>query len=262
MRKLFAVIPALIGPVRTGNARVNRPASNLALLDHRGMTWKTDGPDNAWAAGRFNRAEHIDFAAVVSATATSATTIRVRFGFSEAEVDGGSASYDSGALPFISPIPAVPADLYHSHLEIEPGYYTHWRIDIGGHTDDFEASGLVIGKRLEPAEFHDRDFERGVEDLGELRIGRNGVVSEAPGVVLRTLMFRLGWMNKAEYETGYRPMIEALAGRGVSYWCFDPEPNAYRQGQTYLGYFGFPPFVRAGPIDDIFTMAFRLRSIV
>lgn len=263
IRKPFAVRPLLIGPVRTGNARANRPARNLGLLDMMGMTWRTNGPGNVWVAGAFDAASPVDFVALVAANAQPGTTIRVRLGTGAAEVDGNSAAYDSGVMPFISPALTVESSLYHSHLEIgAPRTVTHWRIDIGGHSGDFEAAGLVIGRKIEPGRFYDRDFERGIEDLGEINISRNGIVTEVPGIVLRTLLFRLGWIGRDEYETKWRPLVEALATRGISYWCFDPEPTAYRQGKTYLGYFGTSPFARAGPIDDVYTKEFRIRSLI
>ena len=262
IRKPFAVIPLLPGPMRTGNARANRPATNLALLDHHGMTWKTNGSVDAWVAGEFDEATSVDFVAMISADALPGTTIRIRLGTSEAAVDGTSATYDSGVQSFISPAISHPGNLYHSHREFSPKNVSHWRIDIGGHTGDFEASGLVIGKRIEASRFYDNDHERGIEDLGSLDIGRNGVVSEVPGVVLRTLQFRFSWLTRTEYEEQYRPMIEQLATRGISYWCFDPEPGPYRQDKTYLGYFGRSPFARPGVKPDRYAMEFQIRSII
>ena len=259
----FAVAPLLIGTVTSGNARSNRPASNLGMLDQLGMTWKSDGPDNLWVRGQLFEPAEIDFVSLIGGAALPDTTIRVRLGTSAAEVDGNAAAFDSGTDPFIDPATTTANGLYHSHTELSnPATATHWRIDVGNHTGDFEATGLVLGKRVTPTEYYDRDWERGVEDLGELNINRQGVVSERPGVVLRTLGFKLGWMNEDEYEDDFRPLIEGLATRGISYWCFNPFPNKRRQGRTYLGYFQNAPFVRAGPIDDIHTMDFRIRSII
>lgn len=263
VRLPFAVRPLLLGPVTSGNERANRPASHLALLDYPGMTWQTNGTGNAWIRGGFGFEQVIDFVAMIAADATSATTIRVRLGTSQAQVDGSSALYDSGTQPFFVPGTHSESGRYHSHLELAQSVTcSWWRIDIGGLTRDFEASGLVMGKKITPTRFYDKDFEFGLEDLGQLAISPNGVVSETPGIVLRTLLFRLSWLTEDEYQTRFRPMIEALATRGISYWCFDPEPTQYRQAKTYLGYFGAPPFARGAAKPKTFTQEYKIRSLI
>lgn len=260
----FAVRPVEIDPanIATGNEITARPASNLTRLRHIGMTWRTNGAGTAWVRGQLDAAGDIDFVSLINANALPGTTIRVRLGTSQAQVDG-SAPYDSGAVPFISPATTRESGMYHSHLELPSIAMASWfRIDIGGHTGDFEAAGLVMGKKIQPARFYDRDFEYGIEDLGSLDIARNGVSGETPGLVLRTLLFRFSWMTKAEFETEFRPMIEALASRKPSFWCFNPEANAYRQNETYFGYFGRPPFARGGAKPQTFTVEFQIRSLI
>jgi hypothetical protein len=263
VRLPFAVRPLLIGEVSSGNERANRPASHLGLLDYMGMTWRTNGTANAWVRGNFPAEQLVDFVAMIAANAGTATTIRVRLGASQAAVDGSSADYDSGALPFISPSISTESELYHSHLELPSAVpCMWWRIDIGGLTSDFEAAGLVMGQKVTPTRFYNKDFEYGIEDLGAVEISPNGIVSETPGYVLRTLQFRLAWLTEAEYQEQFRPMIEALASRGISYWCFDPEPTTYRQAKTYLGYFGPPPFARGAAKPKTFDQEYKIRSLI
>lgn len=258
----FAVAPALIGPVTSGNELANRPASHLGYLDYIGMVWRSSGPSNLWARGQFFAQETIDFVALVNATALPGTTIRVRLGTSQAEVDG-TAPYDSGALPFISPSIGRDDGLYHSHLELGSAVNaTWWRIDIGGHTGDFEASGLVMGKKLQPARFYDTAFEHGFKDLGALTIAPGGVVSETPGVGLRTLAMTFSWMTEAEFYEKFAPMVRSLLLRGLSYWCFDPAATAYRQDKSYLGYFTKEPFARGRQKPGTFGMEFNLLSLI
>lgn len=260
----FAVRPLDVDPasIATGNEKAERPAANLSRLRHIGMTWQTDGAGSAWVRGQLAAAAGIDFVSMINASALPGTTIRVRLGTSQGEVDG-AAPYDSGALPFISPATTRESGLYHSHLELPAVQTTSWfRIDIGGHTGDFEAAGLVMGRKIQPARFYDRDFEFGIEDLGSLDISRNGVSGETPGLVLRTLLFRLSWVTKAEFETEFRPMIEALATRKPSFWCFNPEPTVYRQNETFFGYFGRPPFARGGQKPQTFAVEFQIRSLI
>lgn len=258
----FAVRPLALGTIVTGNSLSNRPASNLNLLDYVGMTWKTSGAANVWIRGDFGSARQVDFISMVGANALVGTDIRVRLGTTQAEVDG-SAPYDSTALDYISPSIAREDGLYSSHLEIgSPVSCRWWRIDITSHTGDFEASGLVLGKKITPARFYEKDFEFGIEDLGDIEFSRNGVVGKTAGRVLRTLQFRLAWLTESEFETSFRPMIEALAMRGISFWCFDPEPNAYRQAKSFLGYFGRAPFARGGVMPKTYTQDYVIQSLV
>lgn len=277
----FAVIPLDLGTVTTGNERAEKPAINLDN-HYMGMKWGSNGASSIFVRGNFGGAKTVDFISLLSANAGAGTMIRVRLGSSQAEVDG-VASYDSGALPFV-PLawagddePTLSLDFTsqvyqvrtvddkprHSHLELDaPIGATWWRIDITGHVGDFEASRLIIGKKLTPTRFYDRDFERGVEDLGSLEISRMGVLHVTPGVKLRRLKFKLAWVTEAEQEEMFGPMVEELGSTGLSYWCFDPEPTAYRQRRTYYGWFRESPYATGGAKPKTFQKDFDITSLI
>jgi hypothetical protein len=243
-----------------------------------GMKWRTNGASSAFICGNFGSARAVDFISLLSTNAQSGTKIRLRLGSSQAEVDG-AASYDSGAvtlvpnhngetslsLDFVNQIYKVwtASGPSHSHLEL-PSVVgaTWWRIDITGHTGDFEASRLIIGKRLTPVRFYDRDFERGVEDLGSLDISRNSVLHVTPGQKLRTLKFKLAWITEAELEEMFLPMMEKLGNTGLCYWCFDPEPTPYRQGRTYYGWFRQQPYATGGAKPKTYQKDFQITSLI
>lgn len=231
----FVVAPLALGTVATGNELSYKPASHLGEFKDIGMTWKSSGASNLWVRGDFGSAKAVDFVALLSANAVSATTIRIRLGDSQANVDG-AASYDSGAQTFISPSITREDGLYHSHWQL-PSLQTRrwWRIDIGSHTGDFEASILVLGKRITPARYYSAGFETGVQDQGTLEFGRWGVVNEETGLILRTLRFELGWVTEAEEYGSFAPLAEKLGKRGFALWCFDPTSSVYRQQKTYFG---------------------------
>lgn len=256
----FCVDPLPLGVIVTGNERSNRVASNLGLFKDFGMVWQSTGNANLWVRGDFGSAKAVDFISLLSANALPGTTIRVRLGDTQAEVDG-VADYDSGVLPFISPSISRPDGLYSSHLEL-PSLQTKrwWRIDIAGHTGDFEVSSLVMGKMLTPARFYDRGHEYGIEDMGALSFGRYGVDDEQDGIVLRTLKFRLSWLTKAEWETMFRPIFERNGQRGMMLWCFDPEATASRQAETYFGNVTRTPSVVAGVRPGTFGIEFSITS--
>lgn len=259
----FAVRPLALSNMATGNAVANRPVTNLGLLDYKGMTWKTSGATSVWARGQFSAGTSpVDFISLVGANAIGATTIRVRLGTSQAQVDG-TAPYDSGAVTFINPSITREDGLYSSHLELgSVQNASWWRIDIGSHTGDFEASGLVMGEKITPTHFYDPGWERGIDPLDGIDIYRNGVVGKTDGIVLRTLLFRLAWVTEAEFETDFRPMIEALGNSGISFWCFDPQSDTSRQAKSYLGYFGRAPFGRgAQSRPGTYALDFLIRSL-
>lgn len=262
IRKPIFIIPHDLGTIATGNAQSGFPVTHLNRHKAIGLVWKTTGNTNVWARGQFSASRAIDFCAIVSANALAGTQFRLRLGTSQAQVDG-TAPYDSGALTFISPSITREDARYHSHLEIGTVQNaTWWRIDITGHTGDFQASNLVLGRKVEPSRFYNADFEFGVEDLGSAEFGRFGVMNEEPGVILRTATFSLGWQTEAEFEASFRPMMEKLGKRGILYTIFDPEPTTYRQSKTFMGILRKPLFARAMRKPKTYQQDFDILSFI
>lgn len=263
IRKPFFVLPVPLSGLASDTADSGHPVDNLARLDAIGLTWQSGASGSThWVRGQFSSAS-IDFCSVIAANAVAGTDIRLRLGTSQAQVDG-TAPYDSDAVDFISPMPAPePRDgLYHSHLELDASESASWfRIDISSHTGAFEASSIVLGKKIEPSRFYNLDFEFGVEDLGSGKFTPWGVWDEDPGVVLRTIDFALAWQTQDEFEDSFRPMIEGLGTRGFVYLCFDPEDNARRQAKTYLGVLKKPGFAR-GTRKPGYVQEFSILSII
>lgn len=264
-RKPIFVRPLDLGVMATGNETAGHEAELLNRFKAIGLTWKSTGNTNLWVRGQFSAAREIDFMAVLAANALPGTLIRLRLGTSQAEVDG-VAPYDSTALPFISPTPSVAPEngLYHSFLELpaaETGV-TWWRIDITGHTGDFEAAMLVLGKRIEPSRFYNVEQEFGIEDLGRVDITRWAIFDEQPGVIFRTLDFALGWQTADEYENSFRPLAENMGQRQPLYCCFDPEATGFRQARTYFGVLRRPPFARGVRKPETFLQEFSFLSMI
>ena len=262
IRKPFCVLPLPLANVLTGNARSNCGAPHLALPKYPGMIWRSEGNTGLWVRGTIPAGSKVNFMSLMGANAQLGTTIRLRLGTSQAEVDG-AAPYDSGALDFIDPARTREDGLYHSHLEIGTVQTaTWWRIDIGGHTGDFSASALILGEKREPSHFYNRDRQIGFEDLGGLEIARNGIVAEAPGVVLRTLLFRLQWVSDEEFWTLWAPLMMDKGKRQITFWCFDPEATVRRQDKTFLGFFTRDLFKRGNDFPLANQMDFELRAIL
>lgn len=258
----FAVLPLALTGIATGNQRANRPASHLALPQYPGMRWQSAGSGNLWVRGQFSgRIEAVNFMSLMAANAQPGTTIRLRLGTTQAQVDG-TAPYDSGAVALISPARTRADGLYHSHLELPSTVNASWwRIDIAGHVSDFSASALIMGTKRTPSNFYNRDREIGYEDLGSLEIARNGVPAETPGAVLRTLLFRLQWVEDEEWWTQWAPLVQAKGKRQVVYWCFDPDSTVRRQDKSFLGYFGRDLFLRGNDFPKANQMDFQLRAL-
>lgn len=261
IRKPLFVAPLALGTIATGNETSGFPASNLGETDAAGLVWKSTGATNVWARGDMGSSQSINFAALMSANALAGTKLRLRLGTTQAEVDG-TAPYDSGVLDLISPARTRTDGLYHSHLEL-PSTVTArwWRIDITGHTGDFQASSLVLGKSAQPSRFYNPDFEFGAEDLGEVEIGRFGVVDLTPGNILRTLNFTLEWQSEAEFEATFRPIMEQM-GRTKPIWvCLDPDSTTYRQAKTYLGFLRKIPFATGLRKPGLLSQEFSFLSL-
>lgn len=262
--KPFFVVPLDLGTIATGNEVAGHDADNLKRFKDVGLTWKTSGASSVWIRGQFASAQRINFCSMLKGNAIAATDYRLRLGTSQAQVDGGSAPYDSGTLDFISPSITRTDGLYKSHLEIgtvQTGV-TWWRIDITSHTGDFELPFLVLGEKITPGRFYNHDFARGVQDLGNLNFNPWAVPEEEDGLVLRTIQFMLAWQTKAEIETSFLPMIEQLGTRGMVYLCFDPTANAYRDANSYFGHFEKPPIATGMRKPETYAQEFQIRSLV
>lgn len=257
--------PLDLGSITCGSADTGHPVSNLNRFKAIGLTWLATNDTQIWARGQFASEQTIDFCAIVAANAQAGTKFRLRLGASQADVDGASAPYDSGALDFIGTAPRVTPDdgLYHSHLELPASQAaTWWRIDVTGHTGNFEAAMLVLGLKVQPSHFYNYDFELGEQDLGDVSFGRFGVVDEQPGAVWRTLDFALGWQSADEYEANFRPMLKRLAKRGVVYLCFDPMDSQDRMAKTYMGLLTKPAVAKGQRKPATFAQEFSIVSFI
>ena len=258
----FMLTPHPLPAIATGNQRTEKPAVHLAQFKHIGMTWRSNGNASVWIRGDFGQNRLVDFVSLLQANALPATTIRVRLGTTQAQVDG-TAPYDSGTAAFINPAISREDGLYHSHLEIAaPVTARWWRIDIGGHTGDFEAANLILGQKITAGRYYDKNFEFGVEDLGEIDYGRWGVPEEDEGLIFRSLTFKLPWVVQAEFESGWRPLIEKVGKRKPVLICFDPQASAYRQSKTYFGTFRDSPFPTGGVKPGTFAIEYSLLSYI
>lgn len=260
IEKPIFVIPLALGTITTGNERAEAPASNLNEHRSPGLVWRSNGNTSVWARGQLAAEQSISHAAVLAANALPGTTIRLRLGDTQAEVDG-IAPYDSGAVAFINPAVTLSDGLYHSHQSFAAIDATWWRIDIGGHTGDFEAMSLVLGEAIQTERYYDAGFEFGTDDLGDLDISRWGVVDETDGFALRTLNFKLSWVSETAFEDSFRRVM-GLGKRYPVYICFDPEATVYRQDKTYFGLFGQPPFAQQGKKPRNFIMEFAVKSFI
>lgn len=262
IQKPFAVLPLSLTGIASGNEKANRPASHLAQ-PYPGMRWESSGASNVWARGQFGGAtQAVSFMSLMAANAQSGTTIRLRLGTSQAAVDG-SAPYDSGAVPLISPARTRADGLYHSHLELPSVVNASWwRIDIGSHSGDFSAANLVLGEKRTAARFYNRDRELGYEDLGSLEFTRNGVQADTPGVLLRTLSFRFGWASEDEYFDNWAPLFSSKGKRQLVFWCLDPEPTIRRQDKSLFGYMARDLFMRGGASPMQNEVDIQIRSIL
>lgn len=260
--KPFFVVPLDLGTITTGNEQTSYPASNLNRQKAIGLIWKSTGNTNLWVRGNFGSSKSMDFMSLIAANALAGTNIRLRIGSTQAEVDG-TAPYDSGALSLISPSITREDGLYHSHLELPSITTGQWfRIDITGHTGDFRAANLVLGRKVTPSRYYNLDYSFGVDDLGSLDFARWGVTDEEPGRIQRTIEFTTAWQTEDEYEINFRPMLEKLGRTGFVFLAFDPTSSAYRQARTYLGVLSKPPFAKGTRKARNFTMDWILRSVI
>lgn len=264
IQKPFAVVPHPLGTVTTGNERTNRLASHLGQFKDIGMVWQSNGASNLWVRGDFGAAKAVDFISLISTNAQPGTTARLRLGDSQAEVDG-TADYDSGAQVVITPSITREDGRYVWHWEL-PSLVTKqwWRIDIGSHSGDFEAAAVVLGQRLQFADFYNQTgFEFGLEDLSEMDLGRYGVVEDVDGRKYETLVMDFGWMSESDRTTKFQPLRKKLGKSGVALWCFDAEATIDRQSKTYFGWLRDPVVFKPSNFkQDRWQASFNIISMI
>jgi hypothetical protein len=256
----FVVVPLPFTVYEVGNERSTNPASHLGEFDNVGMTWRTNGTSAAYVRGDFGSAKLIDFASMIWANALPGTNFWL--GLSNMS-DFSDAYYSYGATTFIQPSITRTDGLYSGHYYPSPSIaYRYFQVNIMGHTGDFEAAMLVLGKRLTPATYYSAGFQFGVDDLGSLDISPNGVAEETAGRIMRSLEFQLAWESATDFESKWRPLVEQLGKRRVALWCFDPTADIYRQNRTYLGWLKQSPFATIGEIPGKAKMDFQIRSMI
>jgi hypothetical protein len=238
----FVVVPTPLGTITADAAGVgaSNPGSHLGEFDTIGMTWKTVSITGTGADlfGDFGSAQPVNFFAVISANAQAGTRVRLRLS-SNAFV---STAYDSGVQTLINPSITRADGLYHSFFELPSTQtFRYWLLSVDGHTGAFEASMLVLGTKITPANWYSPGYQYGVNDLGSIDVGRYGVPDLTPGKIFRTLDFTLGWTSESDFETKFRPLVETLGNRVPALWHFDPTANAYRQSRTYMGWIANRP---------------------
>lgn len=237
IQKPFAVIPHPLGEMVAGNALPARSPAHLGEFENPGLIWQTDGNTNVWVRGDFGEDRVVNFCAMLSANALPGTEIRLRLGDTQAEVDG-TAPYDSTALDFISPSITRTDGRYGSHLDTGSDITARWwRIDITGHTGDFQAMALVLGKKATFSNYYnDKGFEFGQVDTGTLELGRFGVATKESGLKYRTLGMDMGWMTDSDRANVFQPLRDQIGVTGMALWCFDPDATVQRQDKTYFGF--------------------------
>jgi hypothetical protein len=260
IEKPIFCLPIDLGTIATGNERAEAPAVHLNRHKSPGLVWRTNGNTNVWARGQLASAQAINLCSIINANALPGTQVRLRLGTSQVEVDG-TAPYDSGAVPFISPAETRESGLYHSLLRFADVTASWWRIDITGHTGDFEAMGLVLGDSVQTERFYDRGWEIGTSDLGNIDFGRWGVAMETEGAVFKVRNFTLSWLSEGEFESHFRKIM-LQTRRGPVWILFNPEAVAGRQEQFLFGRFGQPPLAVNARKAGRFIMEFSMQSMI
>jgi hypothetical protein len=258
--KPFFVRPLAMSLLSSSGAAAGHPASNLSRMKETGLTWQSSGSLPYAVSWDFGTAQSVDFVSCIAGNAQPGTTFSLILSNNS---DFSSPLYSASGQAYISPSITRADGLYHSHHELpSPVSARYLYFAIGNHTGTFEASALVIGKKITPSHFYNLDYEYGIEDLGALDVGRFGVLDETPGKILRTIDFSLGWQSRAEFETSFRPMMEELGTRGIVYFCMKPDADVYRQANTYMGVMKKPGFAKGQRKPETFSQDYSITSLI
>lgn len=269
--KPIFVVPETLDGITSDNAQSGHPAINVGRHKAAGVVYKSSGATSVNLKGHFGSSgtvePEIDFVALLGTNAQAGTTARFKLGSSTGNAASG-AGYDSGAQTIRSPAPVAerPDGLSHWFWEVPsigPSANTRfWQIDIGGHSGDFQASMLIIGKKVQSSKFYNPDYQFGTQDLGKADVGQWGVVEDSGGKILRTIDFTLGWEDEAQFEASFRPMMERVGQRQPVYCCFDPAATAYRQARTYFGLLRKPLVARGIRKPKTYSQEFSILSLI
>jgi hypothetical protein len=258
--KPFFVRPLPFTINLAGNERAANPAAHLAEFQFPAMTWRTDGTLGSFVVIDLGSATTVDFVALLATNAGSSTTMRVSMDNNAATVGGGSAAYIQGAALINDPATSGRAT-YHGFYPLTSAQtYRYMAVFIESFSGDFEASTLVVGRKVTSAKYYETQWEAGPLDLSTVTENRNGIPDIAGGMMMRQLSFNLGWMTEAEFETSISPLLLACGKTEPVYCCFDPEPTTYRQNRTYFGRLSESRTVKQG--FNRFQREFTIRSFI
>jgi len=135
-----------------GSEAADMPGSNVQTMQPSEV-WRATDTDNAYLEIDLGSAQTFNLVSLLHTNADTDTTWRVRAGDSQAEVQGGSADYDSGTVAFWpGTVELTNWDTTHSLLYLSSTETERWlRIDVN-HTGDayFDAGRLYIANAWQP----------------------------------------------------------------------------------------------------------------
>jgi hypothetical protein len=259
IQKPFFVIPYNLSATSEAASAAGFPASNLGDFNNVGMVFRAGAVStDMYLRGDFGVARSVDFCAVVLANAQPGTTIDLAL----AATNGGSDYYNAPAT-FINPARTRDDGLYSSHFEIStPQTYRYWRIGIHSQTSVFEASKIILGKKITTLTAYEPTFGRAVEGQGSFQMNANGIPNIEPGVTLRSIKFTLRWITELEYETLIEPLLIAVADSKPVYLCFDSEPTVYRQAKSFFGWLRNSSYATGDTKPGTYSRDFELLSMI
>ena len=269
--KPIFVVPLPLFDITSPNEAPGYAGANVGRFKAAGVVYRSSGAGSVTLRGNFGGSgtvePDIDFVALLGTNATAATTARLKLGSTPSETTSNPA-YDSLPQLIRSPAPAAERQdgLSHWHfplpsLQAAGPNNRFWEIAITNHTGDFEASMLVIGKRVQSGRFYNQGEQFGAQDLGSLEIGNWGVLEDTGGKVVPTIDFTLAWETEAKFETEFRPIMQR-GQREMLYCCFDPADTAYRQARTFFGVLRRPLVATGARKPGVYSQDFSITSLI
>lgn len=267
IQKPIFVVPYNLGTVtcQTSNEIAGKVAAHVGEFNHIGMVFRSSssGTANPQITGDFGSAKPVDFFAMLGVNATAATGAYLILADAPYPFSSGTQYNTSTAQTIINPSITRTDGLYNLYFELPSTQtFRYWAIYIYNHTGEFECAKVVLGKKVQLSKFYSPDYARGVEDLGEIDVGRYGVPAITPGRIMRSLKMTFGWITTDEYESTIEPLLLAVGNRTPIYCCFDPEATVYRNAKTFFGWLRNPGYATGAIMPGCYSREFELLSMI
>lgn len=255
------VIPSPVLAWAADNVVSGYPVANLGR--DAPVAWRS------YAAGDIHAFEvriapgKVDTIALLMSNAPEAATVTIRAGADAANVNGGSPSFTTAALPFRASANIAGRPGYHALIRLPATQsYPYWRIIINapigpGHVFHLEHAILGLNRK---SKNYALDKVETPLDQGTLERTRSGNPARVRGIRMRRVDFELSVMKEADYELLYHDIARLVGSTDPVLAVPNTRAGAFLHDRILYGVIAGGRILN--PASPRFTRGFTIESII